>query len=229
LKFTPNAVASPTGLITLLIVVGLILSNILVNIVWMSTAYGQTDKSPFPEFPMIPSSSNVSDTNVTSKAQQQPPSQSSTSQLSSHSIAHSVRITSPIKGQQVPVGIILTISGTSKDNATSDCHVNVIVNDEKPYQNASAAGASGANDYSNWTFSITPTYTTIKEGENKITAKFSCNSNPGIASFYSVNVTGVPPRTLKGGGQVGTTPAPAITNSSIIAKASIVIATNQND
>jgi hypothetical protein len=220
LKFTPNAVASPTGLITLLIVVGLILSNILVNIVWMSSAYGQTDKSPFPEFPMIPPSPS---------SPQQPPSPSSASQLSSSSIAHGVRITSPIKGQQVPAGIILVISGTSKDNATSDCHVNVIVNDVKPYQNASTAGPGGANDYSNWTFSITPTYTTIKEGENKITAKFSCNSSPGIASFYSVNVTGVPPRTLKRGGQIGTAPVPAITNSSITAKASFVIATNQND
>jgi hypothetical protein len=226
LKFTTTTVASPIGLINLLIVVGIILSNTLVNVVWISSAYGQTVKPPFPEFPMIPSSSNTPGTNVTTKPSQPLPS-SSVSQLSSSSTAHGVRITSPTKGQQVPAGIILTISGTSKDNAISDCHVNVIANDVKPYQNASAAGTGGANDYSNWTFSLTPKYTTIKEGANKITAKFSCNPNHGIASFYSVNVTGVLPRTLKGEGQVGTAPATTITNSSITAKDSTVIAPNQ--
>ena len=32
-----------------------------------------------------------------------------------------IKITSPIKGQQVPVRKDLTVSGTSIDNATSDC------------------------------------------------------------------------------------------------------------
>ena len=115
-------------------------------------------------------------------------------------IAHSVRITAPVNGQQVPIGN-LTISGTSKDNINSNCYVNVIVNDVKPYQNASAIGPGGVNDYSNWTFNLTPEYTTLKEGiNNKITAKFSCSSNPTLASFYSVNVTGVPRVVEEGGG-----------------------------
>jgi hypothetical protein len=106
-------------------------------------------------------------------------------------IAHSVKITSPIKDQQVPIGN-LTVSGTSKDNINSNCYVNVIVNDVKPYQNASATGPGGSNDYSSWTFNLTPKYTTLKEGvSNKITAKFSCSSKPTLASFYSVNVTAV--------------------------------------
>jgi hypothetical protein len=105
-------------------------------------------------------------------------------------IAHSVRITSPVK-DQVPIGN-LTISGTSKDNINSNCYVNVIVNDVKPYQNASATGPGGVNGYSSWMFILTSKYTTLKEGaSNKITAKFSCISNPTLASFYSVNVTGV--------------------------------------
>jgi hypothetical protein len=104
----------------------------------------------------------------------------------------------PIKGQQVPTGTTLKISGTSRDNTTFDCHVNVIVNDVKPYQNASATGTNGPNDYSNWTFNLTSKYTLVKDGENKITAKFSCNPNPTLASFYSVNVTGIPPRAQKG-------------------------------
>src|SRR5919197_2078560 len=105
---------------------------------------------------------------------------------------HFIRITSPTKDQQVPVGKDLTVSGTSIDNATSNCHVNVIVNDVKPYQNASATGPSGPNDYSKWNFVLTSKYTTIKPGPNKITSKFSCVNTPAIASphFYSINVTG---------------------------------------
>lgn len=104
-------------------------------------------------------------------------------------VAHGVRITSPVKGQQVPIGI-LTVTGTSKDNATTDCQVFVIVNGVKPYQNATATGPSGATDYSKWSFTLSPKYTLIKEGMNKIATKFSCKPNPAMASFYSVNVTG---------------------------------------
>src|ERR671928_1295112 len=55
-----------------------------------------------------------------------------------------VKITSPTRGQQVPVGKDLTISGTSMDSATSNCQVSVIVNKVKPYQNTTAAGTGGA-------------------------------------------------------------------------------------
>jgi hypothetical protein len=202
---------------------GIIVSSILVDVTWNNRVYGQNVQSAFPQFPMIPSS-NTSNTNLTSskKALQEPlqplmqPSSSSSlttpnanttskasaSQISSSSfsssVLHGVRITVPIKGQQVPVGAILPISGTSKDNTTSDCHVNVIVNHVRPYQNTSANGPGGVNDYSNWTFSLASNYTLIKQGTNEITAKFSCNPNPSLASFYSVNVTGVSPRAQKG-------------------------------
>jgi hypothetical protein len=166
LKFAATAAANPAGLITSLIVFGMILSISWVNIIWISSAYGQT---AFPQFPMEPST-NTSGTEVTTKLSAQPSSPSS-SQLSSSSVEHGVRITSPTKDQQVPAGI-LTISGISKDNATSDCNVNVIVNHVRPYQNTSASGTGGANDYSNWTFSLTPKYTLIKQGENEITANF---------------------------------------------------------
>jgi hypothetical protein len=200
LKFAATAVASPTRLITLLIMFGMILSITWVNVIWISSAYGQT---AFPQFPLVPSS-NKSGIEVTTK----PPS---TQPSSSSSVEHGVRITSPTKDQQVPAGI-LVISGISKDNATSDCNVNVIVNHVRPYQNTSASGTGGANDYSNWTFSLTPKYTLIKQGENEITAKFFCNLNPDVASFYSANVTGVP--RVGVGPQGGTPSATAITNSS---------------
>src|ERR671933_444191 len=75
-----------------------------------------------------------------------------------------IKITSPTKGQQVSVGKDLAISGISMDNATSNCQVAVIVNNVKPYQNTTAAGAGGAADYSKWKFDITSKYTTIKPG-----------------------------------------------------------------
>ena len=106
-------------------------------------------------------------------------------------LLHAVRITSPTKGQQVPIGKDLMIAGISRSNVTSHCQVSVIVNSVKPYQNATANGPGGASDYSKWNFVLTSKYTTIKQGPNKITAKQSCTTIPGKASFYSVNVTGV--------------------------------------
>ena len=105
---------------------------------------------------------------------------------------HAVRITSPTKGQQIPIGKDLTIAGISSANATSHCQVSIIINGVKPYQPATGTGPGGAADYSKWNFVLTSKYTTIKPGPaNKITAKYTCEGNPGIASFYSVNVTGV--------------------------------------
>src|SRR5713101_8546285 len=71
-----------------------------------------------------------------------------------------VKITSPAKGQRVPVGNIL-ISGTSSSNATNHCTVSVIINGIKPYQQATSTGSKGPNDYSNWSFTDSPKYSTI--------------------------------------------------------------------
>ena len=189
------------------------LFGIIISIAWINSVYGQSgSENAFPQFPTVPQS-NTTGTEVTTQkpsAIQPPPS---SSEGSYSSIKHGVRITSPFRDQQVPAGAILTISGISKDNATSDCHVNVNVNHVRPYQNTSAAGPSGPNDYSNWTFSLTPKYTVIKQGANEITAKFFCN--PNIASFYSTNLTGAIPAELQGnGGQNKTASAPSTTNSS---------------
>jgi hypothetical protein len=104
---------------------------------------------------------------------------------------HIVKITSPAKEQQVVAGQNLLVSGTSVDNTTSDCGVSVIVNGVKPYHLASANGGAGPKDYSKWNFTLTPAYTSIKQGQNKITAKFSCTNDPNLISHSSVNVTGV--------------------------------------
>jgi hypothetical protein len=113
---------------------------------------------------------------------------------------HAVKIISPAKGQQVPIGKDLTVSGitsTGAGNATSHCQVSIIANGVKPYQQASGTGPGGKTDYSKWNFIVTSNYTSIKPGpNNKITAKYVCNSNPGALSFYSVNVTGGSPTAL---------------------------------
>jgi hypothetical protein len=101
-----------------------------------------------------------------------------------------VKITLPIKGQHVPVGNIL-ISGVSSSNSTNHCTVSVIINGIKPYQQATSTGIKGPMDYSKWSFTATPEYSMLKEGINKITAKYSCPPNVNFKKFYSVNVTGV--------------------------------------
>jgi hypothetical protein len=108
---------------------------------------------------------------------------------------HLVKITSPTKGQQVPISKDLVIQGTSVTNATSSsssvsssshCQVSVIVNGIKPYQ------ATNSTGHSTWNYILTSKYTTLKQGpNNKITARYACMDNPSIRSFYNVNVTGV--------------------------------------
>ncbi len=64
-------------------------------------------------------------------------------------------------------------------------------NDLKLFQNATAIGPDGENDYSKWSFVYTKGYHTIEEGNNELTAKVSCGDNPGSTKYYSLNVTGV--------------------------------------
>jgi len=117
---------------------------------------------------------------------------------------HLVKITSPAKGEPVPVGKDLSISGTSVDNGTSGCKVAIKVNFVNPYHDALpiAEGAQN-NSYSKWNYTLTPAYTSIHPGQNKIIAKFSCTDKPNLISKTTVNVTGV-----------GTTPVVATANAS---------------
>ena len=102
-----------------------------------------------------------------------------------------LKITSHEQGQDVPVGE-LTISGTSTDNATSDCTVYADVNDIKPFQKALATGPGGVNDYSTWNFTYTQSYHLIVNGTNELTSKLSCLSSPAnLTKWNSVIVLGV--------------------------------------
>jgi hypothetical protein len=116
-----------------------------------------------------------------------------------------IKIISPTYNQTVPVGSGFKILGSSiATDDVQNCYVSIIVNNIKPYQNATASGPIGINDYSKWNFTLLPDkYNPIKEGQNKITSKLSClngnnntNSNSitnstNLTKWYSVNVTGV--------------------------------------
>jgi hypothetical protein len=114
-------------------------------------------------------------------------------QLNSTPKPLSVKITDPIKGQQIAVGKNLTLSGISKYNVTANCQVFVIVDSMRPYQKTIAIGQAGVADYTQWKYALAQSYAgSIKEGINKITAKLLCNANPTtLTKFYSINVTGV--------------------------------------
>ena len=105
-----------------------------------------------------------------------------------------IQITSPPKNELVPAGSPLEISGTSDDNAQFNCKIQVIVNGKRPYQDATPV--TGPGDYSKWSFTITPQYTEIEPGINKITSKAICDAPYELflvrdnIKFYSINVTG---------------------------------------
>ena len=153
----------------------------------------QIIKSPFTAVHLLPKLKTGTNNNATNT----PPS----SLPSIQTKLHIVKITSPTKGQQIRVHSGLTVTGTSVANSTSAfCQVSVIVNGIRPYQKAIPTGNGGANDYSTWNYRLIPTYNVIKQGQNKITAKFSCDNNPSLTSYNSVNVTGV----AGGGGNAAT-------------------------
>ena len=109
----------------------------------------------------------------------------------SNNVISDVNITSPTPGQQVPVGE-LTISGTSADNVTTNCQVDVDWNNQRPFQKTLAKGPGGANDYSNWTFTYTRDYHLITNGTNELTSKLICYDNfTDSTKWNSVNITGV--------------------------------------
>ena len=111
-----------------------------------------------------------------------------------------VNIVSPSKGEPVPARSSLEISRTSNDNAQTNCKIQVIVNDKRPYQETIPVGPG---DYSKWVFIVSPQYAEIEEGINKITSKATCDAahepflvldplTKQYVKHYSINVTGVP-------------------------------------
>ena len=111
-----------------------------------------------------------------------------------------VNIVSPERGEAVPAGSSLTVSGTSDDNTQFNCKIQIIVNDHRPYQDTIPVVPG---DYSEWTFVVNPQYAEIEEGINTITSKALCDApyesflklDPLTRQYvksYGINVTGVP-------------------------------------
>jgi hypothetical protein len=105
-----------------------------------------------------------------------------------------VKITFPHKSQEFRVGSNILVSGTSSPPpgvSHTSCTVSLLLNDAKPYQKTVAMGHGGKGDYSVWHYKITPKYASLKNGQNKITAKIICIASPSnVTKFNSVNVTG---------------------------------------
>jgi hypothetical protein len=185
-----------------LFAIGSIITLILTStMTTTSMAYGQSifPNVRNPTTNSVPSSSHASTTLVPTKQH----SVNTPSTISTLSLAHKprpnmIKIVSPSNGQQALVGKPLMISRTSagNTNATSiNCHVSVIVNGIKPYQLVMATGPGGHNDYSKWNFTLSPKYTSIKQGPNKITAKYSCTNSPDF--YSSISVIGSSSGTIK--------------------------------
>ncbi|MDF0680664.1 MAG: hypothetical protein P0116_06840 [Candidatus Nitrosocosmicus sp.] len=112
-----------------------------------------------------------------------------------------VEINSPIQDQQIPRNAIINISGTSQDNNYSKCKIMIVVNKEFPYRDIKPIDNFSRVDYSKWSFILTPDYTKLKLGENKITSKAVCDeyhitmAKDNVTGRYikhsSVNVTGI--------------------------------------
>jgi hypothetical protein len=105
-----------------------------------------------------------------------------------------IKITTPTSGQ-VPLGE-MNITGTSTDNATSDCTIYTDWNNTKPFQKALATGPGGVDDYSRWNYTYTNNYHLITNGTNNLTSKLSCLNNDGggtvnLTTYYSLDVTGI--------------------------------------
>ena len=124
----------------------------------------------------------------------------------SHGMA--LKIVSPVKGQHIPTGTNLTVTGKSSDNPSTNCQVSLLLNDLKPYQKTTPAekSSSGGDDYSSWRYMQlnNSKYGSIKQGINKITSKLTCITtnqpsviNPGVSKWYSINVTGVSAKTAQ--------------------------------
>lgn len=111
---------------------------------------------------------------------------------SSPSSPISIKIVDPVKGQTTSVKNSLEISGVSEYDPSYSCQVSVIVNNVKPYQKTSPMGVGTDSDYSTWKYTLNSNYTSLREGDNRITARLICSDDQGkdMRKWYSVNAIG---------------------------------------
>jgi hypothetical protein len=101
----------------------------------------------------------------------------------------SVKIAYPSPGENIGANNTLIFRGVSSDNSSSDCQVSIILNDIRPYQ---PVVPIKEDDYSSWTYTLGTSYTEIKDGYNKATARITCVGTPANATKWnSINFTGM--------------------------------------
>ena len=114
----------------------------------------------------------------------------STSMLVSSSVAY-LKILTPKKGQQVPVGSFLTVTGTSTpSNSThTKCNVQLQTN-QHGYKPVIPLGPAGT--YTNWKGA---TSEPVKVGQNQVEGQFQCfapnTTTPNFTKHLVRNFTGI--------------------------------------
>ena len=106
-----------------------------------------------------------------------------------------VEITSHKNGDYVYLTSELTIKGTSSDTGNTNCTILTSINNVQPFQNASATGSQGEQDFSNWNSTFFNTTNLLRLGKNTITSFIGCldiDSNTPTSSSHSINLTGLP-------------------------------------
>jgi hypothetical protein len=126
-------------MVILLALAMMIFSTFSANIVVVYSQKALSNTVILPKKTAINTSNSISSSSPSS-------SSSSSSSITSPPKLHAVKIISPAKGQQVPIGKDLTISGISIYTVNSGCQITVTVNRVKPAQVATAGGPGGADD-----------------------------------------------------------------------------------
>ena len=106
-----------------------------------------------------------------------------------------VEITSHKNGDYVYLTSELTIKGTSSDTDNTNCTILTSINNVQPFQNASAIGSQGEQDFSNWNSTFFNATNLLRLGKNTITSFIGCldiDSNTPTSSSHLINLTGLP-------------------------------------
>jgi hypothetical protein len=103
-----------------------------------------------------------------------------------------IEIVYPNSDQTARIESNLEISGISNYDPSNVCSVSVIVNDIKPYKKSIPTGGNKTSEYFTWKYVIEPDSNSIRQGDNKVTARLLCAGENGqdIRKWDSVAVIG---------------------------------------
>ncbi len=166
---------------TIVTIIGICSSSVLIALTNYTLAYAEKVKQTITK--IMPQRAN---TNIDSS------STKSSTVVTNVVLIPKIKILTPNNDQKVSVSNnSLIVSGTSSDDKSKDCKVSILLNGIKPYQKTIATGKSGANDYSTWRYKLEPSYTVIRDGSNKLSAKVTCFDSPHSSSKWtSIRLTG---------------------------------------